>query len=128
MAERLVLDASAAVELLLQTSNGASVVGRLRGHELHAPAALDARVASGIANLRQLGLVSETDAAARLKVLAKAPIERHDVAPLLEEAWTLHRSIWVLDAIYLVLAERLGARVITCDARLARTSRLAELV
>jgi hypothetical protein len=43
---------------------------------------------------------------------------------LLEEAWSLRQDVTQRDALYVVLARRLGGRVLTTDARLGRVSAL----
>ena len=56
--------------------------------------------------------------------LARAPIQRMPVPPLLEEAWSLRDNVSQRDALYVVLARRLEASLLTADARLARVPRL----
>jgi predicted nucleic acid-binding protein len=51
MADRLVLDASAMVDLLVGSPQGVAIGARLRGHDLHVPAHFDAEVSSALAVL-----------------------------------------------------------------------------
>lgn len=63
-----------------------------------------------------------------LQRLVEAPITRHELPDLLLDAWALHDGVRLTDALYLVLAERLGLPVLTTDGRLARASERAELI
>lgn len=122
MAERVVVDASAMVDLLVGSLPAASVRERLHGRELHVPAHFDAEVLSALGRLHRAGRLSARQAAVRIRRVAEAPMERHPLAPLLAEAWKLRHNLRLLDAIYVVLARRLEAPVVTTDAGLAAVS------
>jgi len=119
MPERLVVDASALVEVAAGTERAAAIVGRLGGAELHAPAHLDPEVLSALGRLHRAGHLSARQVAHRLAWLAAAPIERHPLAPLLDGAWRRRHRLQAADALYAELAERLGAPLVTTDAGLA---------
>lgn len=128
-AEALVVDASAVVEALLGTAVGINVRARLRGHELHAPAHLDAAVLSALGRIHRAGQLPEASAAAALVELADAPIERHPLADLLLGAWEQRENRRLADALYVELTASLpGASLLTTDARLARDEDRAELI
>ncbi len=84
---RVVVDASAMVELYSDTAQGASVEDRLLGEELHAPAHLDSEVLSALGRLHRAGAMSVTETAGRLDVVARSTVERHPLAGLLAGAW-----------------------------------------
>jgi predicted nucleic acid-binding protein len=126
--EPLVLDASAAVEALLGTTTGLAVRGRLRSTQLHAPAHLDAQVLSAMGRLHRAGDITAATVTAGLTELACAPITRHPLPKLLTGAWKLHDRHRLVDGLYITLSEHLSAQLLTTDARLARSSQLAELV
>lgn len=127
--EPLVLDASALVEALLGTELGVAVRRRMRGRQLHAPAHLDAEVLSALGRLHRSGQLPATVATAALDELALAPIRRHPLAGLLSGAWGRRENQRLVDALYLELAASLdAARLLTTDARLARSDESAELV
>ncbi len=128
LAETFVLDASAAVETLLGSMTGAAVRHRMRGAQLHAPAHLDAEVLSALGRLHRAGDVPAGAVTTGLTDLATAPIARHPLPGLLAAAWQLRDRLRLVDALYVALAERLGARLLTTDARLAHGVELAELV
>ncbi|MGH8873798.1 MAG: type II toxin-antitoxin system VapC family toxin [Acidimicrobiia bacterium] len=115
----VVIDASAMVELLLRTSVGGAVGRLLRRRAVAAPSHLDAEVLSALGRLHRASEVSEGRVGSALEALARAPITRYLLAPLLEEAWGARDTLALPDALYVVLARRLGANLVTTDARLA---------
>ena len=50
------------------------------------------------------------------------PITRHPHEPLLWRIWDLRDNLGAYDAIYVALAESLGATLLTCDAKIAAAS------
>ena len=127
-AEALVLDASAAVEALLGSATGVAVRHRIRATQLHAPAHLDAEVLSALGRLCRAGDLEAATVTTALTDLAAAPIARHPLPALLNAAWQIRDQLRLVDALYAVLSEQLGARLLTTDARLARGLEFAELV
>jgi predicted nucleic acid-binding protein len=117
---RVVVDASAVVELLRRTWAGKRAAQALRGATLTAPAHLDTEVLSALARLAREDPAETTAAARRIHQLARAPISRYPCAPLLAAAWALRDNIAVRDALYVALAQRLNAPLVTADTRLAR--------
>jgi predicted nucleic acid-binding protein len=127
--DKVVVDASAVVEVLLRSRLGYEVGKRMRGRGLHAPAHLDAEVLSALGRLHRAGEISESLVAVALEHLTDAPIERHPLAPLLSGTWTRRDSQRLVDALYVELAAGLGSvPILTTDARLARSHENAELV
>lgn len=125
----MVVDASAIVEALLGTDLGATVRRRMRGHLLHAPAHLDAEVLSALGRLHRAGDLDESMVTAALEQLATAPIHRYPLAELLSGAWARRESQRLVDALYVELATSLASsRLLTTDARLARSHDGAELI
>lgn len=124
----VVLDASALVDLLVSDEKGPAVERRVSGCALHAPAHVDAEVLSALGRLHRAGLLSSRKAAAHLEALRDAPIDRHGLPELLTGAWRRQSRIRLADALYVELAHRLGAPLITTDERLARAAKIAEAV
>jgi len=60
--------------------------------------------------------------------VAAAPIRRHLLAPLLAGAWRLRHNLRLVDALYVELANRLDAPIVTTDAGLAAASPAADLL
>lgn len=119
----MVIDASAMIELLLQTPLGLRVQARLfRGrHELHVPHLLDVEVAQALRRLVRAGQVLAQRAGEALEDLAAFDLRRHAHHLLLDRAWELRDNCTAYDAMYLALAEAIDAPLVTCDGPLAKT-------
>ena len=128
LVRRVVVDASALVDLFVGSPLGEPVRQRLEHHQLHAPAHLDAEILSALGRLHRAGKLSATVVTSRLRQLAAAPIQRHDLAALVEGAWKLRHNLRLVDAIYVELAMRLEAPLVTTDSAFAAASSAAELV
>jgi predicted nucleic acid-binding protein len=115
-----VVDASALVELTLETELGSRVAATLRDAALAVPAHADADVLSAVGRLVRAREVSATRAERALTLLARAPLHRYVVHPLFETAWRLRNSVSLRDATYVALAYRLSASLVTTDAALSR--------
>lgn len=118
----IVLDASAALELLLDTPLGQRVGDRLEleGAPFHAPHLLDVEVLHVARRLQASGALRPQRAGQLLEDLGALPVERYPHLPLLRRAWSLRASLTAYDATYVALAEALDATLLTCDARLGR--------
>lgn len=120
MNDAAVVDASSLVDLLLGTDHGRAVGSALtRFSAVHAPAHVDAEVLSTLGRLYRAGTLTARQVAARLEALTTAPIDRHALSPLLAGAWRRRDRLRLVDALYVELAERVGAQLLTTDARLA---------
>jgi predicted nucleic acid-binding protein len=126
----IVVDASAMLEVLLRTETGARVEDRLlrRGESLHAPHLLDVEVAQVLRRYAAAGELTPERGRDALVDLADFPVHRYPHDVLLPRIWELRHNVTAYDAAYLALAEVLGARLVTCDARLASAPRHAARV
>jgi predicted nucleic acid-binding protein len=120
----IVLDASAAVDWLLQTSAGQRIENRIysRNETLHAPHLLDLEVAQVLRRLALQAVVSVHRADEAVRDLLDLRITRYPHLLLLPRIWQLRHNVSAYDAAYIVLAEKLGAALVTRDARLASAS------
>jgi predicted nucleic acid-binding protein len=117
----IVLDASAAVDWLIQTAAAQRIESRIfsRSHSLHAPELLDLEVAQVLRRLVREGALSVSRAEAAIQDLLDLRITRYPHFVLLPRIWQLRHNLSAYDAAYVVLAEKLGATLLTRDARLA---------
>jgi predicted nucleic acid-binding protein len=118
----IVVDASAVIELLLNTPLGERVGDRLAdaGETLSAPHLLDVEVLHVVRRLCAGGTLKERRARQALADLAEFPVIRYSHQELIGRAWMMRATLTAYDAMYVALAEALGATVVTCDARLGR--------
>ena len=117
----IVLDASALVELLLQTVIGGSLGDRLAAgnNALQAPHLIDIEVAQVIRRLVRSHEVAPARGRVALTDLAEFPLDRHPHDLLLPRIWALRDNLTAYDASYVALAEALDAPLLTRDRRLA---------
>ena len=120
----IVLDASAAVDWLLQTSAGQSIDKRIysRNETLHAPHLLDLEVTQVLRRLALQGVVPVHRVDEAVRDLLDLRITRYPHLVLLPRIWRLRHNFSAYDAAYIVLAEKLGAALVTRDVRLASAS------
>lgn len=117
----IVVDASAAVDLVLTTPPGAAVARRLRGETVHAPAHFDVEVIGAIRRAVVRNLISDHEGLVAVTDLLSLAIRRWPTKVFAQRAYQMRHTHTVPDAMYVALAEGLDAPLITCDARLARS-------
>jgi predicted nucleic acid-binding protein len=117
----MVMDASAVVELLLQTPVAASMAEEilLSPSDLHAPHLVDAEVAQVLRRLCSWEEVPESRALEALQDLRDLPLVRHSHELLLDRAWELRDNLTIYDGVYVALAELLDMPLLTRDRRIA---------
>jgi len=117
----IVLDASAAIDWLLQTSVGQRIEQRIYSirESLHAPHILELEVTQVLGRLVREGKIPASRAKEAIQDLLDLPITRYPHFVLVPRIWQLRHNFSAYDAAYVVLAEKLGARLLTRDARLA---------
>lgn len=99
---------------------GAACAARLRGETMAAPALVDVEVAHALRGLVRARKVSQDVAARTLTALADMPIQRVMHQDLLPRIWSHRENLTAYDAAYVALAERVGATLVTGDARMSR--------
>ena len=126
----IVLDASALVELVLNTVAGRTIAARIAdpGLSLHVPHLADIEVAQALRRYANDGGLDAADAAVALEDLRSLDLERHAHEPLLDRVWALRHNLSAYDAVYVALAEVLDTVLLTCDGRLARAPRAGRRV
>lgn len=119
--EAVVADASAIVSVLVAA--GPTPFDRyfVPESDLHAPAVCDVEVAAALTCATRLRRLSGEAVRMALLDYASLPITRHAHLRLLGRAYVLRHNFTVADAMYVALAESLGATLLTADRRLGRT-------
>ncbi len=120
-AERLVLDASAAVRFLLDQEGADQVADRLEeAGQVLAPAFQMVEVANVLWKVARSGALTTAEAWERLETLADLVDEAVDDRELLADSLALAIELQhpVYHCLYLALARRLDARLISFDRRL----------
>lgn len=117
----IVLDASAAVDWLLQTPAGLRIETRIysRHESLHSPHLLDLEVAQVLRRLVRDGTISARRGDEALHDLIALRIFRYPHAALLGRIWHHRHNLSAYDAAYIALAEGLGAPLLTRDTHLS---------
>lgn len=117
----IVLDASAAIDWMLQTPAGQRVDKRIfsQNESLHSPHLVDLEVAQVLRRLVREQAVSVYRADEAIRDLLDLRITRYPHSVLLPRIWQLRGNFSAYDAAYVVLAETLGATLLTRDTRLA---------
>ena len=114
----LVLDASAAVELVLGRPGLARL---LLGEELHVPAHFDVEVVAALRGVQIRGEASAEDVERARNAFRQLVVVRH-WATLVDRAWDRRDAITIQDGAYVALAEGLGCALVTTDVRLERSA------
>lgn len=114
----IVLDASAAVDWLLQTAAGRRIENRIysRGESLHAPHLLDLEVAQVLRRLVRETTVSAQRADQVIQDLLDLRLTRYPHFVFLPKIWRLRHNLSSYDAAYVALTEELDATLLTRDA------------
>lgn len=120
-----VVDASLVVRLLQNRPGDAPLRDHLRAERhLHAPALIDAEVASAIRGLlisAQPGTrTSDKRADQMVTDFADLPLFRYPMAPMQHRVLELRHNFTAYDAFYVALAESLGMPLLTDDQKFAR--------
>jgi len=117
----IVLDASAAIDWLLQTPAGQRIEQRIyaRQDTLHSVHLLDVEFLQVLRRLVRQGILGPGRAAQAIEDLLALRITRHAPALLLRRIWRLRQNLTACDAAYVALAEELRVPLITRDQRIA---------
>lgn len=118
----IVVDASVALTALVDDgTTGHRFRERLRSDPAVAPELLDVEVVSALRRRLAAGLMELDRAAAAVFDLGQLAIERVTHRGLMERCWELRDNLTPYDAVYVALAERHDADLVTTDARLVRS-------
>ena len=120
----LLVDASAAVDLLVRSDPGERVRQFLADTDdisLVTVAHLDAEVLSALARLHRGDVLNPAEVAGLLDRLATMAMRRLAITgSLLQAAWGLRDNVSARDALYVAAARAVRGQLLTTDDRLAR--------
>ena len=120
----LVIDASAALELLMTTRSGFAVEEHVleSGEPLAAPHLIDVEVLHVIRKFHRTGVLTRRRSEQAIDDFGDLPITRYGHELLRSNMWRMRDNLTAYDAAYIALAELLDAPIVTCDGKLARSS------
>lgn len=116
----IVVDNSAVVDALVAYPIDRRLSERLSAEdELHAPHVVDLELLQTLRRLLTAGVLPADRAADVRHSFDALRIVRYRHAPLADRVWQLRHNLTAYDAVYVALAEVLGATLVTTDARMA---------
>lgn len=117
----IVLDASALLEILIETPVGRAIADRVfsETESVHAPHLIDLEIAQTLRRFVRHGEFGSARGRQALDDLADLHITRYPHAHLMTRVWELRNNFTAYDAAYIALAEALDAPLVTCDAALS---------
>jgi predicted nucleic acid-binding protein len=117
---KYVVDASVAVEIVLQSAVGRSAAAMTENAALFAPELLDVEVVSVLRKLILGKRLTAARANEAIEDLRDWDVERVSHRALLETAWTLRNNATAYDAFYLATSRLHDATLLTADGPLSR--------
>ena len=125
----IVADASAVLEVLLNTSRAAAIASLLfaGGQTIHVPHVADVEVLQVLRRYVSASAVAGARAREMMQDYLDMDLKRYPHDILLERMWELRHNFTAYDAAYIALAEGLDAPLLTCDRALMSGHR-AEVV
>ena len=117
----MVLDASGAVEFVLNTAAGKRLAARLADEfaVVHVPHLIDLEIAQVLRRYVRDGTLTEPMAMTALDRWRELDAERYAHEPFLDRIWHLRDNLTAYDAVYVALAEALSMVLVTGDRKLA---------
>lgn len=116
----LILDASAAVDLVVPSSRTPTVQRLVHDERLHAPHLMYSEALSTLRRMERAQRVTPKEAEIYVKRLSSIPVQTVWSTDWLEGVWSRREWLRTTDAMYVAAAVRLGAPLLTTDQRLGR--------
>jgi predicted nucleic acid-binding protein len=120
----IVIEASAMVDALVGEPVNADVLAVVADGDLQAPALLDYEVGSALRGHALAGRLDGQRLAEAVEDFGALSIERYPLGNMLGSVLGIAAHFTVYDAAYVVLAQALGAPLVTADAKLGEARRL----
>ena len=119
----VVIDASAGAEIVIDTARGRALARLLPEDAVGwVPEHFYAEVLAVIRRRLVIDrLITESHAVSALDRLQSWHVRRAAVQPLIEHAWRYRHNMTAADALYVALAEVVGAHLLTADVKLVGT-------
>ena len=125
MTRLVVLDASAAAEIVARTTDGQRLLAMTpQGRRWAVPDHFHLEAAGALRRMLNKGLLDEHRAQRALGRLLSLPALVSSTKPLVAEAWKYRDNLILQDAVYVVLADHLDAPLLTADRKLASAPNL----
>jgi predicted nucleic acid-binding protein len=120
----IVADASAVVEVLLNTPSGAEIRDLLFASEetIHVPHLLDLEVLQVLRRYARTSGIGNARIERALEIYADMGLNRYPHTALFRRIWELRHNFTAYDAAYIALAEALDAPLLTCNRAFASAS------
>lgn len=117
----IVLDASAAIDWLLQTPAGQRIEQRIysQNESLHCPHMMDLEIAQVLRRLVRESIITAHRAQEAIQDVLDLKITRYPHFVFLPRIWHYRHNFSAYDSAYLALTEELGATLLTRDSRFA---------
>lgn len=118
----IVVDASAVIDMLLQSEKGKKVAARILDPDetLHVPHLIEIEVTQVLRRFMLAGELNEARGRDALSDLTDLPLIRYPHTEFLQRVWDMRSSLSAYDAVYVALAEVLDAPLVTTDGKLSR--------
>lgn len=125
----IVVDASAVLEVLLDSSSAPEIARRLftMGETIHVPHVIDLEVLQALRRYAR-NEMSGSRAERSLQIYGDIPMKRYSHKVLAPRIWELRHNFTAYDASYLALAEALDAPLLTCDHAFASPGHRAKIL
>ena len=116
----IVIDASAALEILSRSETGLKLEAAVLDLDLHAPHLIDLEVLNVVRRWERSGEVGRREATHIIGIFRGIRITRHSHETLLNGIWAVRQNLTAYGASYLALAKALNAELITMDSALRK--------
>ena len=117
----IVIDASAAIRLMLTRPSLDALRDLVEGDEMHTVSHFDIECISGLRNLWIRRSLADEAFLQACRLPGHLPVRRHPITALTDRIVALRHNATPYDAAYIALAEALRAPLLTDDRRLAST-------